>query len=297
MSRAGRTALLLVNATSGREKDAKAYIDALQATGITLLRRDVPRSRMAEMITSMRHEVDCVVIAGDDGTLSAGAIALRDTGLPLGILPIGAHNDLAQTLSIPIDPKGAAAVIDEAAVRAVNLGSVNGRPFFTVASVGLTVEGARWLSRATKRNMGRLRFAVVALRLLIQQRRFSAIIRCGAVVHRVRTVQITIGNGRLYSGGMAASGPGDTEDTRLSIYSLEPPRRWGLIYMSRLFGGEADPVSTAAVRTAFCSVVEVVTRLPQQILADGEVVTVTPARFSVLPRAVRVYAPARTEEV
>ena len=296
MSEPGRKALLVVNAMSGRAKEAKAYVDALEATGITLIRREAQRSRMAELISSMRHEVDLVVLAGGDGTLSAGAIALRDTGLPLGILPIGSDNDLAHTLSIPLDPAGAAAVILAGHMRAVNLGSVNGRPFFTVASVGLTVEGARALNRATTRRMGRLRFAGAAFRLLMQQRRFSAIIRCGSVVHRVRTVQITIGNGRLYSGGMPPGGPGDTDETRLSVYSLEPPRRWGLLFMSRLFGGELDAEMAAEVRTAYSPVVEVVTRMPQQISADGEMVTVTPARFSVLPRAVRVYAPARPGE-
>ena len=39
------------------------------------------------------------------------------------------------------------------------------------------------------------------------------------------------------------------------------------------------------------AVIEVVTRLPQPISADGEVVTLTPARFGVQPLAVSIYAP------
>ena len=295
MIEGGRRALLLVDALSGHGKAAKTYIDALEATGMTLIRREAPRSRVGELIVSMRHDIDCVVMAGGDGMLSAGAIALRDTGLPLGILPIGTENDLAHTLSIPIDPEGAAGVIDAGAMRAISLGSVNGRPFFAVASVGLTVAGARHLSRAAGASMGRLGFAGAAFRLLLQQRRFSAIIRCGSTVHRVRTVQITIGNGRLYIGGMAVGAPDHVDDTRLAVYSLEPRARWGLMFLSKLFGGEQDPNSFLEVRTAHSAVVEVVTRMPQQISADGEVVTVTPARFSMMPRAVRVYAAPASE--
>lgn len=291
MSEAGRKALLVVNATSGHDKAAKVYTDALAATGITLIRREAAPAQMGELIVSMRHDVDCVVLAGGDSTLSAGAIALRDTGLPLGILPIGTDNDLAHTLSIPIDPQGAADVIHAGIIRPVTLGSVNGRPFFTVASVGLTVDGARRLSRAANASMSRLRFAGTAFRLLMQQRRFSAIIRCGSTVHRVRTVQITIGNGRLYSAGMGSRNQVHTDDNRLHVYSLEPRARWGLMVMSKLFAGQQDPKTFTEVRTAHSAVVEVVTRLPQPISADGEVVTVTPARFSMMPRAVRVYAP------
>jgi diacylglycerol kinase (ATP) len=126
----------------------------------------------------------------------------------------------------------------------------------------------------------------------MQQRRFSAIIRCGSTVHRVRTVQITIGNGRLYSGAMAPGAPDHADENRLSVYSLEPRARWGLMFMSKLFGGQQAPETLTEVRTAASAVIEVVTRMPQPISADGEVVTVTPARFSMMPRAVRVYAPA-----
>lgn len=295
MSEGSRKALLVVDAASGHGKGAKAYTEALEATGITLIRREASPARLPELIVSMRHEVDCVVLAGGDGTLSAGAIALRDTRLPLGILPIGTQNDLAHTLSIPIDPEGAAAVIQAGIIRAVTLGSVNGRPFFTVASVGLTVQGARRLSRAASASLGRLRFAGTAFRLLMQQRRFSAIIRCGSTVHRVRTVQITVGNGRLYMAGMEPGNQADTDENRLSVYSLEPRARWGLMVMSKLFGGQQDPETFIEVRTARSAVVEVVTRMPQPISADGEVVTVTPARFSMMPRAVRVYAPTAEE--
>ncbi len=291
MSEDGRKALLVVDTPGARSKDVASAIAALVAGGMTLIRRDAQRSRMAELIMAMKGQVDCVIVAGGDAMLSAGAIALRDTGLPLGILPFGRSNDLAGSLHIPDDPAAAVAVILAATSRDVRLGSVNGRPFFTVASVGLTIESARALGRAANRPAGALRYRWAAFKLMMQTRRFSAIIRCGSIVHRVRTVQVTIGNGRLFAGGMAPSTMEPSDAGVLAVYSLEPAHRFGLLSLARVFTAE-DGANIPEARLTQSPVVEVVTRLPQPISADGEVVTVTPARFSILPKAVTVYAPA-----
>ena len=289
MSEGGRRALLVVDAQGVRSQDVAKAIAVLEAGGFTLLRRDGQKSRMAELINSVRHQVDCVIVAGRDAMFSAGAIALRDTGLPLGIIPIGT-SDLAGLLGIPTDPEEAAGVILAGAFRGVRLGSVNGRPFFTVATVGLSIEDARGLGRAARRTLGAVRYGWAAFRAIMQTRRFSAIIRCGSIVHRVRTVQVAIGNGMVFSGGMdGASAMLQASD--LSVYSLEPTRQWGLLFMSSVFTAKAGE-TIAEARYTHSSVVEVVTRLPQPICADGEVVTVTPARFSILQQAVNVYVPA-----
>ncbi len=51
------------------------------------------------------------VAAGGDGTIGAVATHLRGSGLPLGILPFGTANDIARSLSIPLDLAEAARVI------------------------------------------------------------------------------------------------------------------------------------------------------------------------------------------
>ena len=287
----GRRALLVVNGNSRNGRSPQPYIDALQAGGMALLRRECDtKDRLPELIRAARHEVDCVVLGGGDGTLNGAALALRESGLPLGILPLGTANDLARTLGLPTAPEEAAAVILAGHTRRIDLGSVNGRPFFNVASVGLTVEITRRLDRATKKRLGRLAYAWTAIRVLLGHKRFSAIIRCGATIHRVKTMQVTVGNGRFYGGGMVVSADAAIDDGTLAMYSLEPESRLSLLWMARAFGaGEHEALPE--VRTDRAPVVELVTRLPRAVSADGEIVSLTPARFSVLPGAVTVYAP------
>jgi diacylglycerol kinase (ATP) len=50
----------------------------------------------------------------------------------------------------------------------------------------------------------------------------------------------------------------------------------------------------AGVRALRGTEFEVVPRYPRPVSADGEVVTTTPARFSVVPKALAVYVPAPT---
>ena len=69
--------------------------------------------------------------------LPRGAGARCATGLTLGILPMGTANDLARTLGIPDELEAAADVILAGHRRRIDLGTVNGKPFFNVASIGL----------------------------------------------------------------------------------------------------------------------------------------------------------------
>jgi YegS/Rv2252/BmrU family lipid kinase len=234
--------------------------------------------------------VECVIIGGGDGTLNRAAPALMETGLPLGILPLGTANDLARTLELPADPVAAAQVIVDGRMRSIDLGEVNGRPFFNVASLGMSVELAKSLDGDTKKRWGRFGYALAALRLARRLERFTAEIRIddGRVI-RGKSIQIAVGNGRYYGGGMSISEDAAPDDGMLDVYSIEVDHwMWlALMYPSFRAGRHGRWEEVHAFR---CRSVEIHTRRPRDVNTDGEVTTQTPARFRVLPKAVRVYA-------
>ncbi len=80
---------------------------------------------------------DVVVVAGGDGTLGTAADALAETGVPLGILPMGTFNHFAKDLGIPIDLAAAAEVIIHGQTVHVDVAEVNGRTFVNNSSIGL----------------------------------------------------------------------------------------------------------------------------------------------------------------
>jgi YegS/Rv2252/BmrU family lipid kinase len=287
------TALLVVNAKSRLGEGLCARLgDLLAARGINPLHAQCEqREALPRAILDHKDEVDCVVIAGGDGTLNAAAFGLLESGLPLGIVPSGTANDLARTLGIPDDVESALDIIARGEERRIDVGRVNDQLFFNVASIGLSVELAHAMSRDTKRRFGRLSYALAALRVMTRARPFSALIASEGEVARVRTFQVAVGNGRYYGGGNAVEKSAEIDDGRLDLYSLEMDRVWKLAWMARSFrAGEHG--ASEEVRSVRGRTFEIHTRRPRKVNADGEILTATPARFSVVPKAVRVFAPA-----
>jgi YegS/Rv2252/BmrU family lipid kinase len=284
---------LVINENSRQgQDDGQAAVEVLERGGIQLQREDCGRPEdLADTIRGAADKVDFVVLGGGDGTLSSAAPALIETGLPLGILPLGTANDLARTLGLPLDVASAAQVIVEGKLRRIDLGEVNGKPFFNVASMGLSVGMTRELTHDVKQRWGKLGYAVATLRALWHTRPFLAAIRSGNEVHKVRTLQISIGNGRYYGGGMAVEEGAEIDDGRLNLYSMEFDHLWKLALVYPAFRKGRHGM-WKEVRTMSCSEVEIRTGHPKKINTDGEITTATPATFRVLKKAVSVFTPA-----
>lgn len=80
---------------------------------------------------------DGVLVLGGDGTVREAAVGLLDTGVPLGILPGGTANVLAQALGFPTDPLHAATLLHDSSVRSFDVGLCGETPFLMMASSGL----------------------------------------------------------------------------------------------------------------------------------------------------------------
>ena len=288
----GKRALLLINRRAGRGARALAQaVECLHDLDFELITAPIKK---AEQITSRIHhfrpQLDLVIVGGGDGTLNVAVDSLVQCQLPLGILPLGTANDLARTLSIPLSTPEACRVIAAGYTRPIDLGWVNGKHFFNVASLGLSVQITESLSRGTKRRWGALAYALKALQLIGQTRTFRAEIRCKGVAIPVKTIQIAVGNGRYYGGGMAVSDDAAIDDQRLDLYSLEPQHWWQAFpLLWQLPRGRQRVLPW--VRVLHSHELEIATPKSFKINTDGELTVSTPARFRVMPRALTVYVP------
>lgn len=78
-------------------------------------------------LTHLLRDVDSyarVVAAGGDGTVSAVAYALRDTGIPLLAYPAGTANLLARNLRLPLDPAELAIALIAGRTVSIDLGEL-----------------------------------------------------------------------------------------------------------------------------------------------------------------------------
>jgi YegS/Rv2252/BmrU family lipid kinase len=284
---------LLINQRSrkGRIEASRAQTLLAQA-GFTLLQPDEDETcSYSQLIAAYAGRVDAVIVGGGDGTLNAAAPGLMQTGLPLGILPLGTANDFARTLGIPASLEQAVKIIADGQLRAVDLGEVNQHLFLNVSSIGFSAELAHNLTAESKKRWGVGGYALAALRLLRQSRPFNA-----TLVHQgqripIKTVQVSVGNGRFYGGGMTVEQRAAPDDGLLDVYSLELQHSWQLIALLP-FLRRGTHGRWRNVRAFNTTELTIETRRLHYINADGEIVGQTPAHFRLLTRALRVYAPA-----
>ena len=288
----GRT-LLLVNRGSrrGRELDLDTVRAALSANGAHLVEPEGDEETpVGERIRRAVGGIDRVVLGGGDGTMNAAAEALVEAALPLGVLPLGTGNDLARTLGLPDDPLAAAAVIARGRTRRIDLARANDKLFFNVANVGLAVQIAEELTGEMKKRWGRLSYPLTAWRVLHRYKSFRARMVCGGQDRSLRALQVAVGNGRFYGGGMTVNEDASIDDGRLDVYVLRSQSIGRLIrralHLHR--GRHDDPNSVATFEGPRA---ELTTRPVLPVSTDGEVTTRTPVTFTVLRHALAVYVP------
>lgn len=288
----GKRALLLVNPRSRRGSDQNnGLVEMLGQRGLDVqVASPEYRWGIRETIREHAGRCDMILLAGGDGTLHLAAGALVQSGLPLGVIPMGTANDLAASLGIPEDIEKACDVIAAGHLSAIDLGWVNGSYFFNAANIGFAVDLTRRLSSTTKKRWGAAGYGVAAIDALRTRRAFDAEIHCMGQTHHVRSMQISVGNGRYHGGSITTAGHAFIDDHQLHLYSVQPVSLWQLVgLIPALLRGEQR--SAAHVDTLDARELEIRTAHPMRIIADGEFTTHTPAAFRVVPEALSVFTP------
>ncbi len=291
-------ALLLANAQARSVSDQLPEAIAWLESAGWELNVQTPRdaSDLGDLVRKHRDSVDVVIVGGGDGTLNAVADAIVETGLPLGVLPLGTANDLARTVGLPLEIEAACRVITEGYRRAIDLGAVNGKHFFNAASLGISVQISRQLDKEAKKRWGVLAYLFTTARVVWQMRPFRAEISDGENHWRVRTVQITVGNGHFFGGGMTVEEDATIDDQQLDLSSIEVGKWWEmpLLFWSLRKGRLAH---LSKVRTLHGKYFEIKTRRSYWINTDGELTVRTPATFRVVPRALTILVPRLPQAV
>ncbi len=288
MPSAARRALVVANPKSGTADRLEACLDRLRAGGLELDLLALEETGDAAAEIARRAGVcDIVVVAGGDGTLNLAAPALLRAARPLGILPTGTANDLARTLGLPLVPEEAVEVILGGRPVPIDLGRVNGRPFFNVASIGLAAQVVRFHRGPRKRHWRLFSYPLSLYDGFRQTRAFTAKVARDGEARRVRCIQISVANGRHYGGGLTAAPDARIDDRTLQVFYIKPLSLLRLVFMFFAFR-TGWHVRDERVERFKARRVTIETRRPMAIDADGELVGRTPAAFDLLPGALEV---------
>lgn len=295
-TRISRTrALLIINPKSrqGAEAGLEVGLKRLHQAGIdveTLVSHSADESCAA--VSERKADLDLIIVAGGDGTLSSMIKTLLTCDLPLAILPLGTANDLARSLYIPEALELAFEVIAINHRTRIDLGEVNGHYFFNVANMGLGVHVTEELTREVKKQWGVFSYLRALAAAIMRHDQFHVRMTLDGKHYRHHSMHVAVGNGRFYGGGNVISENAHIDDGKLSLFSMRPLRAWELLTLApllrhgqqnrdrRMFCARASEIDISAGKRRL------------EIHADGEPVTRTPARFRVLPGILTVVAPA-----
>lgn len=285
-------ALLIVNRQSNQGKEAYAELtECLESQGISFEPADCDDpSQLSDLLVSRGKDFKRVILGGGDGTLNAGIRGLKETGLPLGIIPLGTANDLARSLGLPDDISGACEVITAGHLRSVDVGQVNEVFYFNVANIGFGTEVSRRVTAEAKKRWGVFGYLQGFADALQDYEPFRATISCDGEAHEVESLQIGVGNGRFYGGGTVVDESAAIDDSRLDLYSIKPDDFMRLLAMAPAFR-QGRHRYHEAVLALHGECIEIETDEPMDVNVDGEIMTETPAVFRVHPKAVKVYVP------
>lgn len=284
--------LVIVNPHSRQGREAlNEVVAALEGLGKRAIQEPIDKpSALGEAIRRRSREIDRVIIGGGDGTLNQALPALLQCGLPLGIIPLGTANDLAQTLAIPADIHEATKIIVDGRLERIDLGCVNGKHFFNVASIGLGPQVTRHLSQSMKARLGVFGYLRALLSAYRECKPFRALVLVDGRARRVRTIHIGVGNGRYYGGGTTVFDGAAIDDGRLDVFSVSSRPFWQLLLLAPWLR-KGRHRALEAVDLFHGETVTIKTRRRMAVSADGELLTRTPAQFQVVPKALSIYIP------
>jgi diacylglycerol kinase family enzyme len=244
---------------------------------------------------ALRRGAKTLVAAGGDGTISAVASTLLDSGATLGVLPMGTLNHFAKDLQIPLDIEDAARVLANGAVARIDVGEVNGRAFINNSSLGVYPQMVAWREEYRRKGWTKwialLWAAVTALRRMpFLKLRLTA---AGTDVAGL-TPMIFIGNNEYEIEGFEAGTRRRINAGRLFIYAVNASTPSGLIHLSllALLGRlrQARDFDSLCVVEAWVET----RRRWARVSLDGEVARLeTPLHYRTRPGALRVIVPGK----
>jgi diacylglycerol kinase (ATP) len=235
---------------------------------------------------------DLLVVGGGDGTIGCAAEMVAHTSTTLGVLPLGTANDFARTLEIPTDLAAAVDTLLHGHVVDVDLGRVDGRAYLNVASVGLSVAVTQRLTPGLKQRLGRFAYPAATLVAYRSHRPFAARLELddGSVLDLRDLMQVAVGNGRHYGGGLTVAPNASIDDHLLDVYAVEQGRLRDHVSVARLLR-TGHLVEHERVHHVTSRRLRLVTDDPLPVNLDGEIAATTTATFEVDRNALHVLVP------
>jgi YegS/Rv2252/BmrU family lipid kinase len=298
-----RQVTFLVNPASANGSTGKRWPELYRRAQELGLSGDVVLSERPGQLTELAREAAgshrLLVVVGGDGTLNEVVNGVAGLDAELAVLPAGTGQDFGRTHGIPTGFDDAVRVALEGTARALDLGRATYRAgsgedaerfFANVGSAGMSGSVARRANSMSKRLGGRATFFYALLREFLAWRNTEVTVTLDDAERRGRMHDVIVANGRWHGGGMKLAPDASPDDGLFDVVLIGDVTKLDFATTApKLYSGRH--VSHPRVEVLRSSTVAVDAAAPLPIEVEGEPVGTTPARFEVVPGALRVRTP------
>jgi YegS/Rv2252/BmrU family lipid kinase len=234
--------------------------------------------------------VEGVFLVGGDGTVHGALGALTEVGLPFGVVPAGRGNDFVRNIGVDQRDGDALLRSQRLQVRQLDLPTVNGTPFASIACLGFDALVNRFARDGAGYLGGTAGYVVCVLRALATYRPFAVEVTVDDWTWNGEITMVAVANGPYYGGGMRIAPAAVMDDGAFDVCVVGRVSRGRLLReFPKVFRGAHTERPGVIMRRG--RVVGVATDEPREIFADGELAGSTPAVWSFDWRAMRVLLP------
>jgi len=296
-------AVFLVNPASANGSTAKRWPKLhARARELGLDGDEVLSERPGHLTELARHaaaEGKLIVVVGGDGTLNEIVNGIVGTDAEIAVLPSGTGQDFGRTHDIPTDFDDAVRVAIDGVPQQIDLGQATfvapdgaeaRRVFANVGSAGMSGAVAARANAGSTALGGRAIFYYALVREFLAWENTDVTVSFAGGHRRGPMHDVIVANGRWHGGGMKLAPDAHPADGEFDIVLIGDVGKLDFVTTSpKLYkGGHVGHKRVEVVRSAH---VEIAASEPIPLELDGEVAGTTPARFEILPNALRVRVP------
>jgi len=243
---------------------------------------------------------ELLVLVGGDGSVNevVNGIAGRDD-VEIAVIARGTGWDFARSLTLPHKLDEAITVALNGRTRTIDLGRVTYRAwsgdeahawFANVASSGMSGAIAQRANDTSKAFGGKVSYVWATLAVFARWSNGEVVVTVDGESRRARLHDVVVANGPYFGGGMKICPDAEVDDGAFDVLLIgDLTKRDLLVTLPKTFRGKHLPHPKAELLRGTTVTVDAPEPLPLQL--DGEQPGTTPARFELVPRALRVRVP------
>ncbi|MGH3133709.1 MAG: diacylglycerol/lipid kinase family protein, partial [Gaiellaceae bacterium] len=243
---------------------------------------------------------ELLVVVGGDGSVHevVNGVAGR-AGVEIAVVPRGTGWDFARTFGIPRDVDAAVEIALRGDLREIDLGVVTYRSwaggegrahFANVASAGISGAIAQRANETSKALGGKVSYYWATLAVFAGWQTGEMRVSVDDETRDGKMIDAMVANGRYLGGGMMMCPEAEPDDGVFDVMLIGDVTKRDLLFvLPKTYRGRHLPHPRLEVLRGRVVTVDADEPLPIEL--DGEQPGTTPARFEIVPRALRLRVP------